>query len=210
MPGNGRYLMRSRRLWTFSVDRLGFSADSGVIGIPFGLFFSATGLTCVAIIPFVLMQQTTTGIWNRLLFVPVALLIGCGHILGGVMLLWRQRSTLDRKRRTIATRDGWLGLMHRRFSLAPSPSICVSRVKCPWFYYSPLDTVFCISFITKDGEAIAVGYAATDQLATDIENELRCFLPDAITIPTEQLDVAAQTQVATNNPIDRSDRPAAS
>ncbi len=196
--------MRSRSLWTFSADLICLSTDMGVVGIPFGLLFTVTGLTCIAIIPFVIFQPTPIGIWRLLLFVPLAVLIGCAHVFGGVVLLWRQRSTLDRKRRTISTRDGWLGMKIHRLSLDHFPSICVRRVKRPWFYYSPLDTLFCISLVANDGEGIAVGYAATHQLATDIENELRCFLGNTVSIPDDQNDSARSTQSATNNPMNPS------
>ena len=178
MPGGGQYTMRSRKVWTLSADRMCLSCDMGLLGIPFGLLFSCNwnsgpgahalpvvfSTSCVAYLEEFCFPTSSFADrqWTSLRRVRCAF--------GGI------GSSIDRRRRTVSTRRGWLGLIRQCASLDECTSIRIRRVKCPFFYYSSFDMIFEVSLVTNDDRSITVGYASTKPLAADIENELRCFL----------------------------------
>ena len=175
MPGMKRGPIRSRRLWSLSKDRLRYASDAGLAGLPFGVLFSATGGLCLSAIIWGDYPRPLPDFWNLVGGICLLVLIGGGHFAIGTALLWRSRVSLDRNAGIISTRRGWLGVVWHRFPLAQFRSISV-RTAVARRWYLVHDNVREIMLIGDGCPPLVVGFATSDELATEIESEVRSFL----------------------------------
>lgn len=102
-----------------------------------------------------------------------ALMIGCGQVALGTMCLWRNQVTLDRHRRIAVTRTGWFGIIRTITPIARVNAIASRPCQIPLFL-NGCDREIILSADNHD--AIVVGYASSDELAKEIEAEIRQFL----------------------------------
>jgi hypothetical protein len=185
MPGISNLPTRPRRLISLSPERIRYSSGPGIFFALFGLLFSSTGLIVLGIGGWSVLillgalppqdgKQLPIVEW--LLQILVLLAIGGGHFIGGSILLWTLRTTLDRARDRVIVRSGWLGLrcQRRRLSefttvtILPGSSIFDTRRR---------DSLFDIALRDESGAVLVVGQVSRSQdLARTVVAEISQFM----------------------------------
>ena len=174
MPGMGRGPTRSRRLWSLSKDRCECqrrgSRRCAVWRPVLSLWMPLPGRDCMGFFPATVSRTMELRRWDCL---PIG--DRRGHLAVGTLLLWRNRVTLDRSTDTLSVRRGWLGVVRHSFSLAQFRSISIRPALGRW---SCLVQARAHEIILAGDmcPSVVIGFAASDELAAEIEHEVRRFL----------------------------------
>lgn len=176
MPGMGRRDYRSRRLASFSKDRLRIAIDAGPAAFPFGLLFTTTGAFCLYALVLNFIQGSNKNMLSLIGASGLLLLIGGGHLVVGTLLLWRDRVTIDRRLQYLQLIKGWLGASRHRVSLVRPLTTTISIGSPRFMGLISCRKVFQVFLMTHNEDVLQVGFATTEQLAKQLEDEVRGFL----------------------------------
>lgn len=176
--------MAPRRLWTLSKERRRYSSGLPLIGLPFGILFTAGGVLgllgaivgVLAGIGVISWPEAPPGqpLWETLLACLGAFAVGAGVLLGGTILLLTLRVTFDRARDLVVVRSGWLGLRCRRRRLSEFRAVTIRPHVGALAWSAP---EFDVALSDDRGACLVIGWVTLSSgLARKFAREIADFI----------------------------------